>query len=171
MPNEFDQGRSRIIMALGLFNLTDRDRELIDSVAGLGLHHAELLADLISRRTRPQLRAEDQLDQAALNQLEDAGINPSDWERFNGIGDRCGCNGPCIGYHHMAGDPCGCLPVLIEDALDQRRRGAELATQVLRERQPEPADDDADDDDSEPYDPTKFTRWEPPAHWTRPDHG
>lgn len=31
-------------------------------------------------------------------------------------GDRCGClDSRCIGYHHEVGQPCPCLPVLIQD--------------------------------------------------------
>ena len=33
-------------------------------------------------------------------------------------GDRCGClDSRCIGYHHEAGQPCPCLPVLIQDVV------------------------------------------------------
>jgi hypothetical protein len=34
-------------------------------------------------------------------------------------GDECGCiDDRCIGHHHVEHDNCGCLPVLIEEALD-----------------------------------------------------
>ena len=33
-------------------------------------------------------------------------------------GDRCGClDSRCIGYHHEVGQPCPCLPVLIQDVV------------------------------------------------------
>lgn len=41
------------------------------------------------------------------------GWTDGDWH-----GDRCGCSDDrCIGFHHDENDDCGCLPVLVEQAL------------------------------------------------------
>lgn len=40
-------------------------------------------------------------------------------------GDRCGCiDNRCIGYHHGGEDGCGCLPVLLDQYADAKRRTA-----------------------------------------------
>lgn len=69
-------------------------------------------------RLTPLARAE--IQQSGLTVAEyvrKAGWNDGDWH-----GDRCGCTDDrCIGHHHDENDDCGCLPVLIEEALGWQR--------------------------------------------------
>lgn len=69
--------------------------------------------------TRPARRP---LGREARAELRDAGITPAEWARRHSspdgtwYGDRCGCpDDRCTGYHHEAGQPCGCLRVLLDD--------------------------------------------------------
>jgi hypothetical protein len=40
------------------------------------------------------------------------------WDDGDWHGDRCGCTDDrCIGFHHDENEDCGCLPVLLEEAL------------------------------------------------------
>ncbi|MEU4416171.1 hypothetical protein [Nocardia salmonicida] len=62
------------------------------------------------------------LNASALATLRDAEISVSEWARHNYMsngewcGDACGCpDSRCIGFHHDAGDECGCLPTLLAD--------------------------------------------------------
>jgi len=83
------------------------------------------------------------LNAAAKAALRDAGISQAAWARewfpCNGkpgdlsteigrpvwLGDACGCpDDRCIGYHHDAGDDCGCLRVLLDKYDGPRKAGA-----------------------------------------------
>ena len=83
------------------------------------------------------------LNAAAKAELRDAGISQADWARTwfpcNAVagdrrteigrpvwlGDACGCpDDRCIGYHHGAGEDCGCLPVLLGRYDGPRKDGA-----------------------------------------------
>ena len=61
-----------------------------------------------------------QLNTAARDELGAAGISQSAWTRAHFAdgrwrGDACGCpDDRCIGRHHDADEPCGCLAVLIQ---------------------------------------------------------
>lgn len=81
------------------------------------------------------------LSPAAIAELDDAGITPAQWVAYGGWleqitetdgttrwvpasewrGDECGCTDDrCIGHHHDETEPCGCLPVLIEQRAQNR---------------------------------------------------
>lgn len=66
------------------------------------------------------------LSAEARRVLADHNITTNDWARAHGDidewrGDRCGCTDDrCIGYHHDAGEECGCLPVLIKTYIAKR---------------------------------------------------
>lgn len=63
------------------------------------------------------------LNDAALQQLEWAGLTEAEWIEWNEgpgatewRGDACGCSDDrCIGYHHDVNEECGCLPALLEE--------------------------------------------------------
>jgi len=70
------------------------------------------------------------LNASAKERLRYAGITQAAWARAQGYaegrwhGDACGCpDDRCIGYHHDAGDDCGCLDVLLADAIRDRIAG------------------------------------------------
>lgn len=57
---------------------------------------------------------------STLTYLRDRGITRRQWIDHYGTadqwaGDRCGCpDDRCIGHHHDADEPCGCLTVLAD---------------------------------------------------------
>jgi hypothetical protein len=64
------------------------------------------------------------LNQDARQQLDHAGISMAAYARALGWadgvwgGDKCGCaDDRCIGFHHDAGEDCGCLQVLLTEAV------------------------------------------------------
>lgn len=65
------------------------------------------------------------LSPLARSTIKDSGLTIAQYVREAGRwadgdwhGDTCGCTDDrCIGYHHDEHEECGCLPVLIEDAL------------------------------------------------------
>lgn len=58
--------------------------------------------------------------------LEDADVTPEEWIKHHGHGDtwggdECGCpDDRCIGYHHLADEPCGCFRVLLDEYVSGR---------------------------------------------------
>lgn len=81
-----------------------------------------LYLSLIEEADRDQPKAA-RLSVEAVATLAAAGFSPSEWARMQGYrdgwgGDACGCpDDRCIGYHHDLPDECGCLRVLIEEAI------------------------------------------------------
>jgi hypothetical protein len=71
------------------------------------------------RRPTPQALAP-----SARAALSDSGLTVADyarqfWTHGVWLGDACGCpDDRCAGFHHDAADDCGCLPVLMQQALD-----------------------------------------------------
>ena len=67
----------------------------------------------------------DRLTPFARSTIRDHGITIAEYVRKAGgstdgdwHGDRCGCSDDrCIGFHHDENEDCGCLPVLLEEAL------------------------------------------------------
>jgi hypothetical protein len=64
------------------------------------------------------------LNETARATLRAAGFTPAEWIRIHGwegrwTGDQCGCPDDrcCNGFHHMRVTDCGCLPVLLEQAV------------------------------------------------------
>lgn len=61
------------------------------------------------------------LNQAAREELDAAGITPSAWARAHFTdgrwhGDACGCpDDRCTGHHHNHGELCRCLTAMIVD--------------------------------------------------------
>lgn len=62
------------------------------------------------------------LDRDARDLLAAHGLTGAAWARWcfprsrRWHGDSCGCTDDrCIGYHHDAHEPCGCLPALLHD--------------------------------------------------------
>lgn len=61
------------------------------------------------------------LNTTAREQLHAAGITQTAWACAHFVdgrwhGDTCGCpDDRCIGLHHDADEPCGCLAVIIRD--------------------------------------------------------
>jgi hypothetical protein len=72
------------------------------------------------------------LSDAAIERLRFAGFTADTWaaEHFGSaqwFGDSCGCpDGRCDGYHHGAGEECGCLSVLLSEAIAARVAGSAL---------------------------------------------
>ena len=72
-----------------------------------------------------------QLNATAKTALRDAGVTVAEWARAQGWadgrwrGDACGCpDDRCIGFHHLKGEECGCLRVLLgELTREQGRQG------------------------------------------------
>jgi len=67
------------------------------------------------------------LNEEARQQLDAAGISITEWSRrFSDSstwgGDMCGCpDYRCIGHHHAADEPCGCLNSLIREYVTEQR--------------------------------------------------
>lgn len=76
------------------------------------------------------------LNEDALRYLRGSGIEPiteKTWARFweSGStewgGDECGCpDDRCIGHHHGADEPCGCLRVLVAEYEEAEKEAIEL---------------------------------------------
>ncbi len=70
------------------------------------------------------------LGEAALERLRFAGFTPEQWAVAQSgspqwFGDSCGCpDDRCDGFHHAAGDDCGCLSVLLSEAIASRAAGS-----------------------------------------------
>lgn len=107
-----------------------------------------------------------ELNPAARESLEAAGIDPAEWIRTGGSwtgspsvdgqwhGDQCGCTDRrCIGYHHQSDEDCGCLPVLI--ATYQRNQQAARIWSRYR--------DAVDHDDQDGYQDA----WDQAEAWVR----
>ncbi len=68
------------------------------------------------------------LNATAKAMIRAAGFTLADWSRIHGnsggkwTGDECGCpDDRCAnGFHHMGTDDCGCLPVLLDQAVAWR---------------------------------------------------
>jgi hypothetical protein len=65
------------------------------------------------------------LSRQAREEIKARGLTIVGYIRYQGWlsdgwhGDACGCSDDrCIGYHHDAGDTCGCLEVLLDDYAD-----------------------------------------------------
>ena len=74
------------------------------------------------------------LEPAARSLIRDYGLTIAAYVRWAGWddgdwhGDRCGCTDDrCIGFHHDEYEDCGCLPVLLADALGWTRPGFHAA--------------------------------------------
>ena len=68
-----------------------------------------------------------QLNEEAQQFLDGRGISVREWAMRwqNGDtewhGDACGCpDDRCIGHHHGADEPCGCIRSLVRDYLDEK---------------------------------------------------
>lgn len=67
----------------------------------------------------------------ARQRLDAAGISLAEWSRRHSAsstwhGDKCGCpDDRCIGYHHDALEPCGCLQALIGEYEAEKAANAE----------------------------------------------
>lgn len=110
--------------------VTDADEGLLidvaQSLAG------EMVVHISGRAWRATLPGR-ALGTEALEYLQQVGIDPRDyvahWCGETWTGDSCGCvDDRCIGHHHDAGEPCGCLPAWAEDfaASNPRPAGAPL---------------------------------------------
>jgi hypothetical protein len=70
------------------------------------------------------------LNGTAKATLKDHGVSQAEWARRHFAdgrwhGDTCGCpDDRCIGYHHDAGEDCGCLHTLLRRAAEEDRLAA-----------------------------------------------
>jgi len=69
------------------------------------------------------------LNATAKAAIKDAGFTLAEWARMHSspdgkwYGDQCGCpdNRCANGFHHVGTDDCGCLPVLLDQAVTWRQ--------------------------------------------------
>ncbi|MDN5587304.1 MAG: hypothetical protein L0G69_12170 [Brevibacterium sp.] len=66
------------------------------------------------------------LNDEALTVLSGYDVTPNQWIKHHGHGDEwggdeCGCpDDRCIGHHHLADEPCGCLRMLLNEYVSSR---------------------------------------------------